>query len=517
MRTTTAWVAGQEPRRSARDDATASPRRGELAAGLATVALIGQVLFAPVTLVIGALLVAVGRLSRWRPHWLLLPAVAGLTWLLEAGGARVASGFAASSRHLAGYMLAVAVHPAWLAHPGAAFAGATAWLPGQLPLALLPAAGEASIVLWLGWWRAWGRASVGAAEGWSGGAADVSADGAAAWPRFRPGLIALARRRVTAAALSAGRTVTADGCALGLQTSTGRLAGFSWAEASSGVLLAGVSRADLDQLGLAATCAALRLRKTVLLADLAGPGLAGPGLAGHGLAGHGLAGHVTATARSLGVAPSEISAVTVGESVKAARVVTVAGLAGRAIRLREVVVMSAGTADGSQQVIDGLTSVLADLRDLALRTDCFVWISGCDAVDAGCLAELMGLGTETGTAVLLSTTSAAHAARLAAVAGTIVATGPISRNLAGDLSAAAGRVCCDVASAAIRTSPLATSQQTTAADATGSRSHDHAITDILYTQPPGMFTILSGTRAATRPARLTAHCRAVPITSGDIR
>ena len=111
-----------------------------------------------------------------------------------------------SSRHQAGYLVALATHPARLAHPGAAFAGAAAWLPGQLPLALLIAAGEASIALWLGWWRGWRRA-------WGG---------VAAGQRFRPGLVALARRRVVAAALSAGHTVTADGCGLGLQISTGR-------------------------------------------------------------------------------------------------------------------------------------------------------------------------------------------------------------------------------------------------------------------------------------------------------
>ena len=85
MRTTTAWTAGREPRLSAHDDLAGSLRRGELAAALATVALIGQVLFAPVTLLIAALLVAVGRVSRWRPQWLLVPAVAALIWLLEAG------------------------------------------------------------------------------------------------------------------------------------------------------------------------------------------------------------------------------------------------------------------------------------------------------------------------------------------------------------------------------------------------------------------------------------------------
>ena len=90
MRITTAWAAGREPRLSAHDDPAGSLRRGEFAAALATVALIGQLLFAPVTLLIAALLVAVGRVSRWRPHWLLVPTIAALIWLLDgwhrAGG-----------------------------------------------------------------------------------------------------------------------------------------------------------------------------------------------------------------------------------------------------------------------------------------------------------------------------------------------------------------------------------------------------------------------------------------------
>ncbi len=259
MRTATAWVAEQQPRRSTPDDPAGSLRRGELAAGLATAALVGQLLFAPVTLLMAATLVAVGRVSRWRPQWLLAPAIAGLIWMLETGIPRTAADFVSGSRQLAGYLLAAAVDPARLAHPGAAFAGAAAWLPRQLPLALLAAASEASIALWLGWWRVWRGA---------------------ARPAFRAGLVALARRRVSAAALSAGRTVTADGCALGLEVSTGRLAGFSWSMGENGVLLTGANRADLDQLGLAAACAALRLRKTVLLADLTGAGLPGAGPSG---------------------------------------------------------------------------------------------------------------------------------------------------------------------------------------------------------------------------------------------
>ncbi len=165
MRTTTAWVAGQESRRPARDDPAGSLRRGELAAGLAAAALTSQLVFAPVTLMIAVALVAVGRVSRWRPAWLLAPAVAGLIWLLQAGTAAAVAGFASSSRKLSGYLLAAAVHPARLAQPAALFAGAATRLAGQLPLALMVAAGEAALVLWFGWWRAWARAPGAVAPG----------------------------------------------------------------------------------------------------------------------------------------------------------------------------------------------------------------------------------------------------------------------------------------------------------------------------------------------------------------
>jgi hypothetical protein len=195
MRTTTAWVAGQDSRRPVRDDPAGSLRRGELAAGLAAAALICQLIFAPVTVMIAATLVAVGRFSRWRPAWLLAPAVAGLIWLFQAGTARAAAGFASSSRQLSGYLLAVAVHPARLGQPGAFFAGAAARLPGQLPLALMVAAGEAALVLWLGWWRTWASATCAFGTGAVRTGAVASGVGAATRQGFRPGLVALARGR----------------------------------------------------------------------------------------------------------------------------------------------------------------------------------------------------------------------------------------------------------------------------------------------------------------------------------
>src|SRR5262249_52532899 len=105
MRTTAEGIAERRPRRFLIDDfrgpAASFPRR-ELAAGLAAVAIAAQLALAPVTLLIAAVLALVGRISRWRPAWLLLPAVAGACWLaavtipvavaaLETGSGRLAA------------------------------------------------------------------------------------------------------------------------------------------------------------------------------------------------------------------------------------------------------------------------------------------------------------------------------------------------------------------------------------------------------------------------------------------
>jgi hypothetical protein len=527
VRTTTARAAEQDPRYSTPNDLAGNLRRGELAAGLATAALIVQLLLAPVTLLFAATLIGVGRVSRWHPLWLLAPTVAGLIWLLEAGTAHAAASLASSSRTWTGYLLAVAAHPARLAHPGNAIAAAAAWRTGQLPLSLLAAAAEASTVLWLLWWRTW--------QGVADHGGGLVAKERGAWSRgsvraerqtFRPALVMLLRRRVFAAALSAGRTVTTDGCALGLQVSTGRLAGVSWEAAENGVLLTGASLADLDQLGLAALAAALRLRKTVLFADLTSAGMTVAGVTGSGPTGAGptragLAGRVTALASAVGVAAGEITSAMVGEPEVGAALgeadPDVVGLMGRAIRRRGVVCVSVRTGDTARQVIDDVASVLADLRNLGLRGDCLVWISGCEVLDQAQLAGLLGLGPETGTAVLLSTTNSDHAAGLAPAVGTIIATGPISGNLAAELSRPGACIGRQIASAAPLRAALATSRPMFAQDPAGSPSGNYAIEDILRRQSSGVFTMIAGTQAGRGHPCVTASCRAVRLTAGDIR
>ena len=335
-------------------------RRGELAAGLATAAVVIQLVLAPATLIIAVTLIAMGRASRWRPHWLLLPASAGLGWLVSSGAAR--TGFVALPR---------------VAHWSSLSAG----LVRQLPLALLLGSSEAALVLWLVWWRS--------------------------WPAWRPGLLAALRRRASARALPAGHTVTPDGFAIGLATATGRLAAVTWAEAERGVLLTGQDGARLGELGLAAACAAMRLRKTVVILDLARIAAAAAGLA-----------------TSLGVPVTELTAVgqLAGPEL------------GRAVRCRSVVVVR------SRRPQAELVRLLESLREHDLRADCLAWISGCEQLDPGCLDRLLELAPATGTALLLSSTSEALAAGLAARVQVVMAEGPITGNLALQLASQASEL-----------------------------------------------------------------------------
>ena len=160
------------------------------------------------------------------------------------------------------------------------------------------------------------------------------------------------RRRVSAAALAAGHTVTADGCALGLVADTGLVAGLSWAEATHGVLLTGP---DADHLGVAVACAALRRRKTVVIVECAAAGLSG--VAGPSA----VADRVRELATSLGVpvtkpggaavggGTSVGSGGSVGSGASVGSGGSVGGVLGRAIRRRETVLVSSQHADAARQ------------------------------------------------------------------------------------------------------------------------------------------------------------------------
>jgi hypothetical protein len=354
----------------------------------------------PFVLILAAALILLGRLSRWRLHWLMVPALCAACWLAVASppGAHgllvAANAIAAQSGRLARLAAGVAAQPARLLHAGPALRAALAGTERSLPAYLLVATVEAAFVLWLGWHRS--------------------------PPDWRPGLVATQRKRSAIRALTAGRTVTADGCALGVDVAAGRLAGVSWTTAQRGVLLAGHDEQQVASPALAAVCAAVRRRKTVLMLDLAGA---------HG---H-LARRTAELAANLGVPAIQVALPRGGLD-------GLEGAFGRAIRRREVVVIStnpgqagaqsppeilapsetpdpsetpappktqaereAQAALGAQAAVRTLASVLASLRDLGLRGDCLVWIAGCEAADESILHALLALGPATGTAILMTT------------------------------------------------------------------------------------------------------------------
>ncbi len=232
--------------------------------------LLVHLLLAQLTLVLAAVLYAVGRISRWRLHWLAVPVGVGLLWMLAIGPSRAWAGLTAGPRQVLAYLGGIGRHPGHLLHLPEAFAGLPHWLPGQLPLALILAAAEAFGLCWLQLCRQ--------PRGRGGGQA------------WRTGLIVAARRRWTTAWLRAGGVVSRDGCYLGVDVTTGRLAAISWPEAEGGVLCAGsAGDTGLDaaassaeslpaeaQSGFRLAHAAMRRRKPVIVIDLTGsPFLAG--------------------------------------------------------------------------------------------------------------------------------------------------------------------------------------------------------------------------------------------------
>jgi hypothetical protein len=371
MRTTPAGIAERQTRRLPADDLRPPAARlglRQLSAGIAALLVAAQLALAPTTLLVAAVLTLTGRRSRWRPHWLVLPAVAGACWLAAVRVTVAVAALEAGAGRLIAAEHAVASHPWRLLHPSAALAGAIWWLPRELPLALLAGTAEAAIVLWLGWRRS--------------------------PPAWRPGVIAVVRRRAATAALAASHTVMAGGCAIGVNPSSGRLAGFRWAAAKGGVLLSGPDEGQLGQAGLAVACAAMRLRKTVIVVDTSA----------------GAVGQVALLARRLGVPVPKISTVD-GDT---------AGRIGRAIRSRGILLLLASQPEVARRALGDLSAVLAGLRDLGLRGDCLAWVTSCDGVEPEIMTGLLELGQASGTCVLLSTTSMTCAGSLAAHVGTTV-------------------------------------------------------------------------------------------------
>jgi hypothetical protein len=219
-----------------------TPRHGELIAVLAVAALLAHLLLAQLTLLLAAAMYAAGRVGRWRPQWLAVPAGAGALWVLAIGPARAADGLTAGPRQVLAYLGAIGRYPGHLLRPEGAFAGLGHWLPEQFPLALILAAAEAFGVCWL----------------------QRRVTGGRPW---RTGLVVAARRRATTASIRSGGVVTRDGCRVGLDVATGRAAEITWTEAEGGVLCAGTA---CTENGFMLAHAAIRRRKPLIVIDLTG-------------------------------------------------------------------------------------------------------------------------------------------------------------------------------------------------------------------------------------------------------
>ena len=227
-----------------------------LAAALAVAVLLLHLLFAQVTLALVLIGLVSGRLARWRPSWLSVPAAAGIAWIADLGPRRALAGFAAGPRQVAGLLAGVAGHPGRLARGPAVLAGAGHWLPRQLPVALVLAAAETAVVGY------------------------AAARLAGRPPAYRPGLMAAARRRSVAGALAAGAVVTRDGAGLGLDQASGRRAEISWSQAARGVLAVSADPQAAARVSFPVAAAAARRRMTVIVIDLTGSSWLADSLAG---------------------------------------------------------------------------------------------------------------------------------------------------------------------------------------------------------------------------------------------
>lgn len=246
-------VSQRSPRRARYLIPLSTPRRREILAALALLAGLGSLLFAPVTLGLAAAFYAIGKITRWRPVWLAVPAACGVVWVLVIGPAAALAGFLAAPRAVVSLLSGVVTDPARLTHLDAASTGSVSWFPGQLPIALILAAVIATVAWWLDWLHT---------DEWR-------------FPAPRPGLVSMCRRRFTTAFVKSGGVLTRTGACLGVDQDTGQPAAVSWREAGRGVLVTGAVRRAVSASGFQLVHAAIRLRKPVIVVDLA----AGDGLA----------------------------------------------------------------------------------------------------------------------------------------------------------------------------------------------------------------------------------------------
>jgi hypothetical protein len=401
------------------------PRRSEILAAAAVAAVLAAALFAPVTLLLTVAFYAVSKISRWRPVWLAVPACCGAVWLLAIGPGACAAAFDAATLAAAALLSRLVTDPQVLT----TLPGAQAHeLAGQVPVALIVAAGAAALAGWVRWLHT---------DEW-----DV--------PSIRPGLISLCRGRLTAASVMSGGVVTRNGACLGVDRATGRSAVLSWRDAGGGVLVTGAAPSAVLASGWQLAHAAIRRRKTVIVVDLAGcPEL--PGL---------LAAVCAATAAPLqvfGEARYEPGLRPAGEDLAAVRASPLGRWLGpgpataariclaEVVRRRGVVLfpLDRRRYPGPAEVIANL--VTADLAAVyaapgrqAVLPDGLCWSTECAGIRPEALARLVAPAGQARLAAVLATTEPGPAARLAGQVGAGVFHRLADRDLAAELAALTG-------------------------------------------------------------------------------
>src|SRR5215469_2666102 len=79
------------------------PRRGELIAVCAVLAVVAHLLFAQLALILAVAFVIITRASRWRPVWLAVPAAIGVIWVLAIGPVAAAAAYGQGPAQIAAY------------------------------------------------------------------------------------------------------------------------------------------------------------------------------------------------------------------------------------------------------------------------------------------------------------------------------------------------------------------------------------------------------------------------------
>jgi hypothetical protein len=152
-----------------------------------------------------------------------------------------------------------------------------------------------------------------------------------------------------------------------------------------------------------------------------------------------------------------------------------------------------------------LMAVLADLQGMAARCDSLIWINGCEVLEPRQAAALVRLGSGTGAAVLLTTTSAPAAAGLAAQAEVLMIRGPADPALAECFAGLAG----SVPAAGTDGSQQGPAGLTTTAPFRMQDSDRLCAQSLQHRRPDALALLVRGPQQRLQPS-----CRAVPSAGG---